>query len=182
VSAPITVEIVNFYNTERARVAGVNRELPLTPSILADAARLAVFCRRHKLDPKLWIHSQFAKRGWRHSVRLSSMVSDHSLKLFRECGEEMSSRVVEQSSLADRCQRDEVRDGTTLTPLAEAAKRALIGSPSVCMASSRTLTLGHTPASPICQTCPLADTCRSALPGALVFKREHHARRAVLRT
>ena len=179
---PFAIEIINIYNVERARVVGPGKEIPVSKRLLEDAQRVASFVRSHRIDPKLWIKSQFTARGWRHSVRLKSMATEKSMERYREFGERLAAEEAGQDRLQDRCVDDERRDGTSLTPLAEATKRAYAASPRLCMAQTRTVTLGWTPASPSCQRCSLAVACRAALPPALMRRRDTGARRIRIRT
>jgi len=181
VGLPLAYEIVNIYNAERSAIVGSHRELSPTPAVMRDASKVAAFVRRHNLDPRLWIRSQFAARRGRHSVRLSSMASEKSLARHHEFGAENAARDLSQAVLSARCQADISRDGVEVTHLSEAAKRALVATPDVCMASSATLTLGWNPRSKICGTCRMAVRCKLTLPSHISGKRESDARRSSIR-
>lgn len=178
---PLNYEILNIYNAERSVFFGTHRELRPTPAVMKDASIVASFIRRHNLDPRLWIRSQFAARRGKHSVRLGSMASEKSLARHRAFGAANAAAALGQDLLRDQCQDDIPRDGVEPTFLSEAAKRALAGSPEVCMASSRTLTLGWNPRSTVCGGCRMALRCKLALPPTIIGRRESDARRSSIR-
>lgn len=172
-------ELLETYNAERVRIG--LQPLRMSESVREDLLSLASFTKRHTLDTKLWVRSQFMARGKSHGLRVRDMITEKSIGRFNEFSAGLAAASYEQEDLSAACV-DEDRRGDTLTPLAEAAKRSHRRNPAICMAASYTLTLGWHPQSPVCTSCPLAARCRGSLAPALVQRREDVARRNLIRT
>ena len=170
-------EMLAAINGERARVPAADA-LRMTPAVRRDIIHLARWTRERKLDPMLWIRSQFAARGYRVSPRVRAMASDRSMARYEEFGADLAAASIEQDALRATTLPAAALDAS---PLAELARRRLRGSPALCMAQTASLTRGWSPASPTCGPCPRASACRDALPLSLQARRDGVARRIGIR-
>lgn len=170
-------EMLEAVNAERARIPGTG-PLRMTKAVRQDLMGLASFMRERSLDPMLWIRSQFAARGYRVSPRVRQMASEKSIPRYEAFGADAAASASGQDRL-----RAEVAPAARqgLSPLAELAKRRLRATPELCRAQAASLTLGWHPGSAACGSCPLAAVCRTALPSAILARRDADARRISLR-
>ena len=150
-----TAQLCAEYDTYRQRTRTGYQFRPATKPKTIERKRqamaeMASWCRERGVDPRAWLHSLFAVRGWRYSVKLDSLCSERHLSRHPE---------LVGRALAIRDDRVTFNPATDLSNTCEQQKAMLLTvDAELCLDDPKMR--GYHVGSRVCGGCPLRMKCR----------------------
>tara|TARA_Y100000296_G_scaffold73129_1_gene90277 strand:- start:143 stop:718 length:576 start_codon:yes stop_codon:yes gene_type:complete len=154
--------LFRVYNQETAQFQVYGNNKRLDPDTRDDLRLFGLFCRRHSVDPALWIRARHSAIKWVRKIKVGTLSSTKFLDSYRAFAEDKAASQIGEETLAEAVIDDTAgsyRD-TTL-PHEEAFKAAMhrVGAYDACLGSSGYMTGGFNPKSSWCSMCSVANEC-----------------------
>ncbi len=160
----------------KLRSKGFLRPLVQKPERLRALERLAVFCEKHSVSPRLYLYSLFQVRKWLYAPRwehlndkafakhLPRLENITDISFYRE-------RMNHEARRAEEVEVPRYDPNRDISNTVESLKRRYLsaGDSFRCVSRMATETFGYHPRSAVCAQCPLQQQCKTKLLSSVSF-------------